>query len=110
MISRLKFLSIIALFMLSVLTGAPPIAAAAEFSEEKIEAFVNAAIDVAIINTAAKHAFDKATNSQIKNSIISAARLEMDASIAEAPGITLEGRSNPSPEPQRPRTRKIQTP
>jgi len=90
MTSRLKILGISALFMLSVLTGASHSAAAAEFSEEKIEAFVNAAIGVAIINTAAKDAFDKAESPQMKDSIIASARHEMDESIAKAPGITME--------------------
>ncbi len=62
----------------------------AEFPEEKIEAFVNAAIDVAIINTAAKDAFDKAVNAQEQNSILAAARSEMDSSIENAPDITME--------------------
>lgn len=63
---------------------------AAGFSEEKIEAFVNAAIDVAIINTAAKDAFDKAVNRQEQDSIIAAARIEMESSINNAPDITME--------------------
>tara|TARA_R110000868_G_scaffold50530_3_gene161399 strand:+ start:2904 stop:3302 length:399 start_codon:yes stop_codon:yes gene_type:complete len=94
MTSFCKLLGVCALLALVPLTqpvtSTQAAQGSAEFSEEKIDAFVNAAIDVAIINTAAKDAFDKAVNRQEQDSIIAAARNEMDTSIENAPGITIE--------------------
>lgn len=98
MTSHLKLLCVCVLLAFSFLASALNQVIAAEssaafpteFSEEKIEAFVNAAIDVAIINTAAKDAFDKATNRAEQDSIIASARREMNAAITQAPGITMD--------------------
>ncbi len=62
----------------------------AGFTEEQVDAFVNAGIDIAIINTAAREEFLKTADKEQQNAIVAAARAEMDTVITNAPGIDMD--------------------